>query len=199
MAGLLSNPPILSNRRALLGAMLCLPFAARAEAAQGFVIDWQGGGMDAAIAQSLAVQIALVEALPISAEAMAFFRAQPIAVDREMGARTRAGPRGVFFARREQPAANPVLLHELIHRWQLLRMPGGRANPDVLRLYAQDRAGGRYPAAAYMLTNPFEYFAMMASVVLHGEAARPPFKRANVETRSPETYALIVREFGLRI
>ncbi|WP_204349731.1 hypothetical protein, partial [Klebsiella pneumoniae] len=91
-----------------------------------------------------------------------------ITVDLQPGTRTRAGPRGVFFARETQPAENPVLLHELIHRWQLLRMPGGQQNSDVQRFYREAKASGLWPAGAYMLTNPFEFFAMTASVVLHG-------------------------------
>jgi len=121
-----------------------------------------------------------------------------ITVDPETGTKTRAGPRGVFFARVVQPAEDPVLLHELIHRWQLLKMPGGRQNSDVQRFYREAAARGRWPARAYMLANAFEFFAMTASVVLHGEAARPPFRRENVRAKAPELYAFIVKTFGLR-
>jgi hypothetical protein len=93
---------------------------------------------------------------------------------------------------------NPVLLHELIHRWQLERMPDGQQNPDVLRFYRQAKASGQYPPDAYMLSNAFEFFAMMASTVLHGRTARPPFLRENVRRKSPELYQFIEREFGLR-
>lgn len=168
------------------------------EAPAGFAIDWQGGPETNGVKRSLDAQIALVEALPISDDAMAFFRAQPIAVDRGEGTEIRAGPRGIFFGRRAVPRDNPVLLHELIHRWQLVRMLGGMENPDVLRFYRQAKDSGLYPANAYMLSNPFEFFAMTASTVLYGRAARPPFARANVKAKSPELYAFIVREFGLR-
>ena len=186
------------SRRALLAGAALLALPARAWAAEDFAIDWQGGEQTPAIAASLAAQIALVKALRVSDAARDFFAAQVITVDLQPGTRTRAGPRGVFFARETQPAANPVLLHELIHRWQLLRMPGGRENPDVLRFYGEARAGGRWPAQSYMLTNPFEFFAMTASVVLHGTAAHPPFRRENVKAKAPELYAFIVKEFGLR-
>ncbi|MEN2710047.1 hypothetical protein ACQKOH_16285 [Sphingomonas sp. NPDC092331] len=183
------------SRRALLAGTVLLALPARA--AEDFAIDWQGGARTPAIAASLAAQIALVKALWVSDAARDFFAAQVITVDLQPGTRTRAGPRGVFFARETQPAENPVLLHELIHRWQLLRMPGGRQNPDVLRFYREAQASGRWPAQAYMLTNPFEFFAMTASVVLHGTAARPPFRRENVKAKAPELYAFIVKEFGL--
>ncbi len=185
------------SRRALLAGAALLALPARAWAAEDFAIDWQGGERTPAIAASLAAQIALVKALRVSDAARDFFAAQGITVDLQPGTRTRAGPRGVFFARETQPAENPVLLHELIHRWQLLRMPGGRENPDVLRFYGEAKASGRWPAQSYMLTNPFEFFAMTASVVLHGIAARPPFPRENVKAKAPELYAFIVKEFGL--
>ncbi|MBB4840692.1 hypothetical protein HNP52_003784 [Sphingomonas kyeonggiensis] len=187
----------LSRREVLAGAVL-LGLPARAWAAEDFAIDWQGGEQTPEIAASLAAQIALVKALQVSDEARDFFAAQVITVDREAGTKTRAGPRGVFFARVVQPVENPVLLHELIHRWQLLKMPGGQQNPDVQRFYREAVASGRWPAQAYMLTNAFEFFAMTASVVLHGDAARPPFRRENVRAKAPELYAFIVKTFGLR-
>lgn len=185
------------SRRAVALGLAALPFAP-ARAAD-FAIDWQGGPETPAVAASLAAQVALVRALAIKPEVAAFFAAQPIAVDREEGTFTRAGPRGIFFARRPQPADNPVLLHELIHRYHLLRLPGGRANADVRRFFEQAQDSGRFPANAYMLTNAFEFFAMTASVVLHGRAARPPFTRATVAGKLPDLYAFIVAEFGLRL
>ncbi len=186
------------SRRKLIGSALLLGLAPPARGAEDFAIDWQGGEQTPEIAASLAAQIALVKALQVSDEAHDFFAGQVITVDREAGTKTRAGPRGVFFARVVQPVDNPVLLHELIHRWQLLKMPGGRQNSDVQRFYREAVAGGRWPAPAYMLTNAFEFFAMTASVVLHGEAARPPFRRENVRVKAPELYAFIVKMFGLR-
>lgn len=185
------------SRRLLLAGITALAIPAGARADTGFTIDWQGGEQTPAIAASLAAQIALVEKLKISDAAMAFFRAQVITVDREADTKTRAGPHGIFFERRPMPHDNPVLLHELIHRWQLERM-GGKGNPDVLRLYAEAKASGAWPADAFMLSNPFEFFAMMASTVLHGRAARPPYRREAVRDKAPDAYRFIVREFGFR-
>lgn len=168
-------------------------------AADGFTIDWQGGEQTPEVAASLAAQIALVQSLAVSEETMAFFRSQVITVDRELGTATRAGPRGVFFERRPMPPENPVLLHELIHRWQLLKLPDGARNAEVRGFYEQAKASGRYPAESYMLKNPFEFFAMTASVVLWGKAARPPYLRDNVKAKSPTLYAFIVGTFGLRL
>ncbi len=176
---------------------IALALAAASPATGGFAIDWQGTPPSSELDQSMAAQVALVRQLPISADAASFFAQEPIFVDVAQDTKTRAG-RAVFMARRVQPPADPVLLHELIHRWQLTRMAGGRANPDVLRFYAEAKSSGHYPAGAYMLSNPVEFFAMTASVVLAGRAARPPFDRATVRRNSPRLYAFIVRQFGLR-
>ena len=156
-----------------------------------------GAAPDPAVATFLEGQIRLVEALDISRQAMDFFRAEVIHVDPTEGTKTRAG-KGVFFARRVQPDDNPVLLHELIHRWQLAKM-GGPRDPDVVRFYDAAKKSGDWPAQSYMLSNPFEFFAMCASVVLHGRAARPPFTRAAVREKMPALYAFIVKEFGARL
>ena len=115
----------------------------------------------------------------------------------ERGTRTRAR-NGVFFARHVQPGDNPVLLHELIHRWQWAKMDGPR-DPEVVRFYDAAKASGDWPARSYMLSNALEFFGMCASVVLHGRAARPPFTRAAVKAKMPELYAFIVQEFGARL
>lgn len=187
------------TRRMLLVGSAAAVLASRSYAVPrtGYVIGWQGAAPDPAVAASLEAQIRLVEALPISAEAMAFFRGETIHVDREAGTRTRAG-RGVYWAREVVPADNPVLLHELIHRWQIARMPGGQQNSDVHRFYRAALSSGRWPARSYMLSNAFEFFAMCASVVLHGRAARPPFTRAAAKAAMPDVHAFIVAEFGLR-
>lgn len=187
------------SRRTLLAAGVTVALAPALARAQesGFAIDWQGGEQTPAVVDSLAAQIALVRALRIKPDIAAFFAAQPITVDLATGTATRAGPRGIFFERRPMPHDNPVLLHELLHRYHWLRLPQGRANPDILRFFDQVKAGGRYPLQAYMFTNPSEFFAMCASVVLHGRAARPPSTRASMRANAPEFYRWVVDEFGL--
>src|ERR1044072_8381048 len=133
------------SRRELIGAGLGLGLGVPGPDT-GFAIDWQGGEQTPEVAAALAAQIALVEALAISDAAMAFFRSQTITVDREMGTKTRAGPRGIFFERRAVPADNPVLLHELIHRYQLERMPDGQRNRDVHRSYDAAQREGQFRA-----------------------------------------------------
>lgn len=186
------------TRRAVALGLAALAAAPAPAQAAGFAIDWQGGPQTPAVAASLASQIALVRALRIKPDIAAFFAAQTITVDLGDDTHTRAGPRGVFFERRPMPPDNPVLLHELLHRYQLLRLPQGRDNPTVQGFFASVRDAGQFPAQAYMFKNPFEFFAMTASVVLHGRAARPPSTRENVAAKAPALYRWIVDEFGLR-
>jgi hypothetical protein len=49
-----------------------------------------------------------------------------------------------------------------------------------------------------MLSAPGEYFAMMASVYLHGSAARDPYKRETIKERQPDCYRWLDQEFGPR-
>jgi len=56
----------------------------------------------------------------------------------------------------------------------------------VRRFYEGAKASGAFPAKAYMLTNPGEYFAMVGSVYLHGSAVREPFTRKQLCARQKE-------------
>jgi len=192
---------MLTSRRGLLAGSLCAAalsaFPARADLPH-FPIDWQGAPEPPEIVAALAAQIALVEALPIDPAIIAFFATQRIAVDTMAGSMSRIAPDGVHFERRAVPPDNPILLHELLHRYHLLRLPNGYENADVMRFYREARGSGLYPAGAYMLSHPIEFFAMMATAVLHGCQARPPFSRAEVADKSPGLYRWLEREFGLR-
>lgn len=190
-----------TSRRELLAAGLCatiLPVPALA-LDPNFPIDWQGAPETPEIATALAAQIALILALPIDPAIIAFFATQRISVDTMPGSMSRIGPDGIHFERRAVPPDNPVLLHEMLHLYHLLRLPDGYRNADIRRFHDEARASGLYPPGAYMLSHPIEFFAMTASAVLYGQLARPPFSRAEVAAKSPELYAWIAREFGLRI
>lgn len=185
-----------------LAAIACAPIVAAAQAPvetsyRGYVIDWQGQLASPEIVKSIEQQIDLVEAVKVSPEVMAFFRAQRIIINEDPEDISRAGLR-TFLARRVHPADNPVLLHELIHRWTFDRIPDRAQNPELVRFYEAAKASGDFPANAYMLKNPNEFLAMTASTVIHGRAARPPFTRDNVRKKLPELYAFITRTFGFQ-
>jgi hypothetical protein len=49
-----------------------------------------------------------------------------------------------------------------------------------------------------MLSSNPEYFAMRASVFLHGSAMREPFGRDSIRAKQPAMYDWLVKEFGQR-
>lgn len=188
-----------TRRNVLVGVgVALLPLAPARARSMRFAIDWQGGPETPEIATALADQIALIEALPIDPAIATFFAGQRIAVDRTPGSMSRIGPDGVHFERRAVRRGNPVLLHELLHRYHLLRLADGYENARVRTFYREARESGHYPPDAYMLTNPIEFFAMTATAILAGKQPRPPFSRAEVATKSPGLHRWIVTEFALR-
>lgn len=189
-----------TDRRTLIASAACAMLLPRAALARddGFAIDWQGMPVDPALADILARQIAGIRALPIDPAAIAFFAAQPVFVIKRPGIGSLTDGRGVFITRDPFPVDNPVLLHELLHRYHGAVLPDGFANRDVWRFYAAATARGDWPAGAYLYSNDHEFFAMTASCVLHGHTARPPYTRAAVRRALPDLYAWIVAQFRLR-
>lgn len=183
-----------------LAVIACAPLGAAAQMPvetnyRGYVIDWQGQLASPDIVKSIEQQIDLVEAVKVSPEVMASFRAQRILINEDADEGSRAGMR-TFLARRIHPSDNPVLLHELIHRWMYDRIADRAQNPELVRLYEAAKAKGDWPATAYLYKNPSEFLAMTASTVIHGRAARPPFTRDTVHKKLPDVYAYVVRTFG---
>jgi hypothetical protein len=64
----------------------------------------------------------------------------------------------------------------------------------VIGYYNQAKRSGAFPSQAYMLKSPVEFYAMCASVVLWGRAARRPSTRETVRQALPEMYAWIVED-----
>lgn len=110
----------------------------------------------------------------------------------------RFGADGLTLSDQISPAANPVLLHELIHAWHSSQ--SAEAQRVVIRqAYAAAQSSRRFRPDGYMLSNPREFLAMTASVVLWGRAAREPFTRDRVKATMPEFYAWLVDTFGLQL
>lgn len=168
---------------------------------RGWTIDDSAlpNGLDAAGWASLKAQIDLVESVKIKPEITDYWRSQRLVIDPTLKEPGHAWPGRLHLSPAPQPPANPVLLHELIHIYHFNKIPGGRSNPELIAFYDAAKRGGWYPPQAYLLTNVIEFFAMNASVVLWGRAARPPYDRATVQQNQPELYAWIVREFGLTL
>ena len=172
---------------------------ASVEVISGYSVNWQDGPKTPALVASLEAQIALITALNIKPEAQSFFAAQPITVDLAPDTGTRVSPTGVTFGRKIWPDDNPVLLHEMLHRYHLLMLPNGYDNPQIVDFYNAAKAAGAYPAHEYMFRDCREFFAMCGSVTLYGKAARQPLIRASVEKNLPDVYAWFVKEFALVI
>jgi hypothetical protein len=194
------------NRRLMLALPLMLaPVVTSALATEttyrGWTIDasLMKAGVDEATLTSLKTQIDLVESIDFDSSIKDFFRAQILMLDPSLNQPGRVGPRGLFLKPEVQPPENPVLLHELIHVYHFKRLEDGKNNTDIIDFYEAAKQGGFYPPKAYALTNVAEFFAMTASVVLWGKAARPPFMRAKVLKDQPDLYAWIVKEFDLKI
>ncbi len=192
------------TRRAVLGGVAA-GLAARSAHAEAFdyrgwrfAIDRAGGPLPDTLSRSLRAQVDIVEAIDLKPDIRAFFRDVP----KTIVPHTPLGPgaydfenRELFLDRRIDPPRSPVLLHELLHAYHQQRLPEGLRNPRIIAFFEAAILSGRFPPQAYMLTNVAEFFAMCASVVLWGRAARPPFTRAQVRADLPLFYDWIVAEF----
>lgn len=192
------------SRRATLSAPLVLmtpAFQAADQSYGGFAIDLNLAPQTTrdATLRSLRAQIDLVNSLKIKPDVMAWFRTVPLIIDPSI--REPGEFRNGRLALKDiaTPADNPLLLHELLHGWHFQMMPGRRRNPEVLAFYAQAKASGAFPAQSYMMSNVGEFFAMTASVVLWGKAARPPSTRERLRAVMPAYYDWLVGQFGLQL
>jgi hypothetical protein len=88
----------------------------------------------------------------------------------------------------------PVMLHELLHAYHNLVMPQGYRNAGILMHYNAAKAGKLYPAGAYLLTNVREFFAVTASVFLHGDDGA--ITRVMIKEKQPDYYHYLVWLFG---
>lgn len=195
------------NRRTLLIAATLLTAAGNAHAQDGAVFAYRGFTVDMTaleparrdeIGAYVRQQIDLVESLDIRPEIKTWFRGVRIAINPALNMAGRFGPAGLELDDSVSPPDNPVLLHELLHGYQR-RLPGGGRNPILVGAFEAARAGGQWPARAYMLSNLNEYFAMTASVMLWGRAARPPLTRARLVETQPEYAAWLTEVFGLKV
>jgi len=88
----------------------------------------------------------------------------------------------------------PVLLHEFLHAYHANMLPDGFNNAVVSSQYKVGK--GMYPADAYLAANEREFFAVTASVFLHGKETIEPFTRAKIREKQPEYYKYLVWVFG---
>ncbi len=158
---------------------------------------------DAALT-ALRKQIDIVDRIKVSPETRSFLKSVPIVMAAATGA-TGASPgaysgktKNISMQAQLYDADKPILLHELMHAYHDQKLAGGFGNPDVLKLFQEAGASNKFPANSYMLSNVAEYFGMMASVYLHGSAARDPFARDSIRIKQPNAYRWLESEFGPR-
>ncbi len=142
-------------------------------------------------------QVDIVEATSLDEGIKAFLRRFPVVVRSGTGGESHySGGDSVTIAVADPKDDRPILLHEYMHVYHFRKLPGGRDNPDILTFYGRAKDGGFYPANAYLLKNQGEFFAMTASVYLHGKLAREPFTRDELQQKQPVYYRFLTRLFG---
>jgi hypothetical protein len=174
---------------------------------RGFTVDVsvvQNAPTFAAIEGSLKNQIDIATDSGANPDIINFFRGRRIMIRHIAGdepGRFALG-RGVEIDAKPQPYEQPILLHELLHAYHALALPGGVENPDVLRFYDNALKGRRYPPASrkdkYVLSNSKEFFAVTASLYLWGNVDRQPHDRATLKASQPAYYEWLGQQFGVR-
>jgi hypothetical protein len=158
----------------------------------------------AAIEDSLKHQIDIVADCGAKPEILEFFRGRRITLKRTSGNEPGVfvANQGIYIDATPQPPEQPVLLHELLHAYQFLMLPGGFKNPDIERFYDNAIQGERYPATnkgdRYVLKNPQEFFAVTASLYLWGNVDRQPHTRQNLKDSQPYYYTWLGNLFGVQ-
>jgi hypothetical protein len=170
---------------------------------RGFTIDVTEVTSEADYASVIAgmkVQLDLVANVKMPAAAQAFFRTVPIVMQSITGNPRYGAGRIVIPLRSQAPYGSdrPIVLHELCHAYHDMKLAGGFSNSTILGFYEQAKQSGKFPGDSYMLSTNPEYFAMMASVFLHGSAARDPFVGDSIRVKQPAMYDWLVKEFGAR-
>ena len=172
----------------------------------GFQIDTSGGSK-AKVKETLATlrhQIEIVESAGLQPQILTFFRSIPISIDPSLkgmnGEYTKVDGKWLIRARAGRwPKDRAILLHELLHAYH--RQVLGQPTPSIGRAFVEARRDGIYPAKyrdAYFLSNPKEYFAVIAEIYLSGPSFRPPFNCGNVQNAQPQFIAYLGELFGER-
>lgn len=190
----------LTRRIAVLGALslAAAPAAFAEDAYRGWTVDMSlvPDERRAASLASVKAQIDLVESIDFDPEIKAWFRTIVIHVDPSLNSGRVTERDNLQLKADPVPADQPVLLHELMHVFHFVRHP---RSPVIVAFYEAAKTSNQFPPQAYMLTNPREFFAMCASVVLWGRADRPPGTRENVRRKLPAVYDWVVQAFSLRL
>ena len=163
---------------------------------RGFTVDAAAIEGDSGARSAVQHQLDVVADCGVSADILAFFRAQRILV--RPGARDRFSRGGGIEIDTHLPMQQPIVLHELLHAYHAFVLPQGARNPDIIAFYEEARSQGLYPARSYVLVNPMEFFAVTGSLYLSGHVDRPPGDRETLRARQPRYYAWLAQLFGVQ-
>jgi hypothetical protein len=204
-----------TNRRQLLlsattlaaGSVLGKPLLAQGKPVtfsyRGFTVDVtaaQGAPNLQAIESSMKHQIDIIADCGAAPKVIDFFKSQEIVLksgSADGGGHFSANSKGVTLDIAVDPPEKPIALHEMMHAYHYWVLPERGQNPDVLRFYQRAKDGGFYPADAYVLKNPFEFFAVTASLYLWGNVDRPPHDRKTLHDNQPVYYQWLGDQFGV--
>jgi hypothetical protein len=154
------------------------------------------------ILPSLGDQLAIVEAVGLPPRVLAFMRSVPLVIDPSLsgnpGLYTQDKSRGVVLV---QPIVftnnRPIVLHELLHAYQLQTLP--LPTPEIESAYEDAVRGNVYPVdfrSAHFLQNSHEYFAVIGSIYLFGQIQQPPYNCTITAARQRQFLAFLAAQFG---
>lgn len=195
---------------ALLGAIGAL-WAVSAVAAdsadtlqiRGFTIEYGHVGLAKLqkMQATLEHQIDIVEQSGVPAGTLEFFRSVPVVMEKHID--TGFGHAGMIDGRQvvqleaeKLPRDRPILLHELLHAYQGVKLG---PTPIIRDAYQQAVQMGLYKqyARAHFLENPREFFAVIGSIYLYGRKIdQPPFDCRLPARLQPQFVAFLGEQFG---
>ncbi len=136
---------------------------------------------------SIRRQIDIVVDARVKPEIAAFFRRIRAAVGTvppQAGSGISYGE-SVLITAQPIAANRVVLLHELLHSYHHLALKGDPKR-QLTRFFKEAAQAYRHAPNEYFLLNEYEFFAVTASIYLHGRIPRPPFSREAIRTAQPE-------------
>jgi len=92
---------------------------------------------------------------------------------------------------------DPILLHEFLHAYHKRLMPNGYDNLGIKGYFALAKSKDVFDKKSYTLANDKEFFAVTASIFLHGkESIHEPKTREALKEKLPDYYKYLVGVFG---
>lgn len=92
---------------------------------------------------------------------------------------------------------DPIMLHEFLHAYHRRLMPNGYDNLGIKGYFTLAKSKDVFDKKSYTLMNDKEFFAVTASIFLHGkESIHEPKTREALKEKLPDYYKYLVGVFG---